>query len=335
MVSSSTKPLASPRQDLIKGVLERDRRLMSRLMTLVENGEPSAISTIRELFPYTGKAITVGITGPPGAGKSTLVNQLAKEFRRRGKTVGIIAVDPSSPFTQGAILGDRVRMQELIGDQGIFVRSMASRGAMGGLSDTTIDVITILDAFGKDIILVETVGVGQDEVEVMRAVQTVIVVGIPGSGDAIQALKAGILEIANIYVVNKADREGADEAVSYLKQLLSLEPKKAKAEWRTPVLKTIAMAGEGVTELANAIDQHSTYLSSTGKGQEEEAARIKHQVMTLAQRELYSRLSHSESVKAALAEKVEAILKRETDPYSSAKELADLAVEAESALQGG
>ncbi|MSQ14520.1 MAG: methylmalonyl Co-A mutase-associated GTPase MeaB [Dehalococcoidia bacterium] len=315
---------------LVKELLEGNRRAMSRLITLVENNSPSAVNAIQELYPYTGNAITVGITGPPGAGKSTLVNQLAKEFRKRDKTVGIIAVDPSSPFTQGAILGDRVRMQELIGDPNVFVRSMASRGAMGGLSDTTIDVIAVLDAFGKDIILVETVGVGQDEVEVMRAVQTVIVVGVPGTGDAIQALKAGILEIANIYVVNKADREGADQAVSYLKQLLSLEPKKAKSEWRTPVLKTVAMHGDGVPELTKAIEAHHTYLSSTGKGHEEEAARIRHQVLTLAQRELYSRLSRSEKVKEVLAEKVQAILRREANPYRTARELADLAVESES-----
>lgn len=316
--------------DLVKGVLEGNRRALSRIITLVENHDISAEQAVKELFAHTGRAMTIGVTGPPGAGKSTLVNQLAKEFRRRSKTVGIIAVDPSSPFSQGAILGDRVRMQELVGDQDIFIRSMASRGAMGGLSETTIDVIAVLDAFGKDVILVETVGTGQDEVEVMRAVQTVIVVSIPGSGDSIQALKAGILEIANIHVVNKADREGADEAVSYLKQLLSLGPKKAASGWEAPVLKTVATTGEGVPGLTDALDTHAAYLSQTGKGFEEAAARVKYQVTSLAHRELYLKLTRSKKVKEALSEKIKSVLKRELDPYSAAKQLADLAVEPES-----
>lgn len=316
--------------DLVKGVLEGNRRALSRIITLVENHDISAEQAVKELFAHTGRAMTIGVTGPPGAGKSTLVNQLAKEFRRRSKTVGIIAVDPSSPFSHGAILGDRVRMQELVGDQDIFIRSMASRGAMGGLSETTIDVIAVLDAFGKDVILVETVGTGQDEVEVMRAVQTVIVVSIPGSGDSIQALKAGVLEIANIHVVNKADREGAAQAVSYLKQLLSLGPKTSRAGWDVPVLKTVATTGEGVPELTDGLEKHARYLSQTGKGFEEAAARVKYQVTSLAHRELYLKLTRSKKVKEALSEKIKSVLKRELDPYSAAKQLADLAVEPES-----
>ncbi|MBI4301350.1 MAG: methylmalonyl Co-A mutase-associated GTPase MeaB [Chloroflexi bacterium] len=254
---------------------------------MVENQAPEAGEALRLLHSYTGKAHTIGITGAPGVGKSTLVDQLAREFRHRSKTVGIIAVDPSSPFTKGAILGDRVRMQDLCQDRGVFIRSMASRGAWGGLAETTADVITALDAFGKDIILVETVGAGQDEVEVAKTAQTILVATIPGTGDDIQAMKAGILEIAHIYVVNKADKEGADLVAAELEHYVSPI---VEDGWQVPVVKTVAIENRGIAALAESIENHRLYLETTGKmaGTMEEKAR--HQVLAIAQRELMGKL---------------------------------------------
>jgi len=231
--------------DLAEGVLRGDRRSLSRLLTYVENHKEGVEETLRRLYPHAGRAKTIGVTGAPGAGKSTLVFALASEFRRRGVSVGVVAIDPSSPFTRGALLGDRVRMQELTSDSGVFIRSMATRGAMGGLAAGTIDAMMVLDAFGMDVVIVETVGAGQDEVDVVRAAQTVLVVEIPGAGDEVQALKAGILEIADIFVVNKADREGAEATVANLRQLVNLTPRNRR-DRAIPVMKTVALRSEGV-----------------------------------------------------------------------------------------
>ncbi|MBM2826218.1 MAG: transport system ATPase [Dehalococcoidia bacterium] len=301
-------------------VLEGNRRALSRLITIIENREPQAEEAMKGLYPYTGRALTIGITGPPGAGKSTLVNELAKEFRRRDKKVGVVAVDPSSPFTQGAILGDRVRMQELLGDPGIFIRSMATRGTTGGLSEATADVVAVLEAFGKDVVVVETVGTGQDEVEVMRTVQTVVVVQTPGGGDSIQALKAGILEIAHIYAVNKADKDGANQAAAYLRQAMSLLP---QVGWKPPIIKTVATRGEGISELVDAIEEHTKYLDSTGVGKQQELARVKHHLISLAQRELYQRLRKAQDGDGPVEEMIQAVARRELDPHTAARRLVD------------
>ncbi len=234
--------------DLVDRLLAGDRRAVARLISLVENGAPESREALAALFPHTGHAHIVGITGSPGSGKSTLVNQLAKVFRRQGATVGIVAVDPTSPFSGGAILGDRIRMQDLCGDPGVFIRSMATRGALGGLARATSDVVKVLDAFGKDVILVETVGVGQDEVDIAKAAHTTIVVEAPGMGDDIQAIKAGVMEIADILVVNKADREGAERTVAALEMMLDLNGHPA-CGWQTPVLKTVATQDEGIADL--------------------------------------------------------------------------------------
>src|SRR5581483_11648383 len=235
------------------------------MVTLIENEAPQARRYLTELHQHSGRAHIVGVTGSPGAGKSTLVTQMVRELRSRERKVGVVAVDPTSPFTGGAILGDRIRMMELAGDPNVFIRSMASRGSLGGLSASTRDVVRAMDAAGYDPIIIETVGTGQAEVEVMRTAQTVLVVSAPGMGDEVQAIKAGILEIADIFVVSKADKPGADQTVAELAMLLSLDPirrthDKSKPYWRIPVLKTSAIKDQGIQQVVDAMEQHRTYL---------------------------------------------------------------------------
>ena len=245
---------------IVDRLLSGDRRALARVVTLIENNAPEARPILAQLHAHGGHAHIVGLTGSPGAGKSTLVMQLARELRRREQRIGIVAVDPSSPFTGGAILGDRIRMQELAGDPNVFIRSMASRGSLGGLAGATRDVVRALDAAGFDTILIETVGAGQAEVEIVRAAQTVIVVTVPGMGDDIQAIKAGILEIADIFVVNKADRPGADQTSAELRMLLSLDEQRHDRQWRVPIIKTSATSGEGIAALADSLADHLASL---------------------------------------------------------------------------
>jgi len=256
-------------QNLVERLLDGDRRALARMVTLIENDMPVARRYLAELHLRAGKAQIVGVTGAPGAGKSTLVTRIVRELRHRERKVGVVAVDPSSPFSGGAILGDRIRMMELAGDPNVFIRSMASRGSVGGLAASTRDVVRAMDAAGYNPIIIETVGTGQAEVEVMRAAQTVLVVTAPGMGDEVQAIKAGILEIADIFVVSKADKPGAEQTVAELAMLLSLDPKrrlhdKSKPYWRIPVLKTSAIKDQGIVELVDAIEQHQAYLVESG-----------------------------------------------------------------------
>ena len=307
-------------QNIVERLLDGDRRALARMVTLIENEIPQTHRYLAELHRYAGRAHIVGVTGAPGAGKSTLVTHLVRELRRRERKIGVIAVDPTSPFTGGAILGDRIRMMELSGDPNVFIRSMASRGSLGGLAASTRDVVRALDAAGYDPIIIETVGTGQAEVEVMRAAQTVLVVVAPGMGDDIQAIKAGILEIADIFVVSKADKPGADQAVAELAMVLSLDPGRKKAAWRIPVLKTAAIKDQGIVQVVDAMQHHYEYLMESGML----ASRAQRQVDS----ELQALVLHAvvKALKAKVSEEewrqlVEDVRTRERDPYTVAREL--------------
>jgi LAO/AO transport system kinase len=248
---------------LAKQVLEGNIRAAARLMRDIDDGRPQAIEELKRLYPHTGKAFIIGITGPPGAGKSTLVDQLTASFRTRGKKVGVVAIDPTSPFTGGAILGDRIRMNRHSCDEGVFIRSLATRGALGGISRSTSDVALVMDALGMDIVIIETVGVGQDEVDIVKEAHTTCVVMVPGLGDDIQAIKAGILEIGDIFVVNKADREGADRTARELGTMLEMRHA-VEGNWNPKVMKTEAQRGTGIDELTDEILAHRKFFLSSG-----------------------------------------------------------------------
>ena len=303
--------------DLLARARGGDKRSIARLVSVVENNEPGAAEAMRALYPQTGRAQIVGITGPPGGGKSTLVNRLAGTYRERASRVAIVAVDPSSPFTGGAILGDRIRMRERFLDEGIFIRSMASRGHAGGLARATARVVNVLDALGTDVILVETVGVGQEEVDVIRVVDTVCLVTVPGLGDDIQAIKAGVLEIADVLVVNKADRPGADETARDLAQMLSLAKDRP---WKTPIVRTSAQSGDGLPQLVDAIDKHRAWSRESGEYVERRRAAARSEVEALLQeallRELAGRVGESR-----LAAAVARVAERSLDPYAAVEEL--------------
>src|SRR5215467_2679482 len=235
-------------QELVKRVREGNPRALARAISIVEDRRPESPELLKALFPYSGNASIIGLTGSPGAGKSTLVDQIAREYRKQGKTIGIVAVDPTSPFSGGAILGDRIRMQSHYADAGIYIRSMATRGSLGGLASTTADVATVLDASGRDLVMIETVGVGQDEVDIVTLADVTIVILVPGMGDDVQTIKAGIMEIADIFVINKSDRDGAERVEREIRALESLATRADK--WTPPIVKTVATEGKGTAELA-------------------------------------------------------------------------------------
>ena len=308
--------------DLVDRLLAGDRRAAAQLVTLMEDGGPSARDAVAALYPHTGRAHIVGVTGSPGTGKSTLVYELAKEFRARGRTVGIIAVDPTSPFSGGALLGDRIRMQKLSTDEGVFIRSMASRGQLGGLARATGDAIKVLDAFKRDLIMVETVGAGQSEVEIARAAHTVIVVDAPGLGDDIQAIKAGLFEIADIFVVNKADRDGAEKTYLTLQMMLDMGQASGARQWRPPLLKTIALQGEGSVLVADAVEQHLKHLVESGQLQTRRRRLAEEELRRILGQELLDRL-----LRGVHGDEWEALTKgvadRRMDPYTAADTLLD------------
>ena len=304
--------------DLIERMLQGDRRATARLITLVENDEEKAREIISKIYPHTGNAYIVGITGPPGAGKSTLLDKLIKVAREEGKIVGVIAIDPTSPFTGGALLGDRIRMQRHSTDPGVFIRSMATRGSLGGLAKATNDAIKVLDAYGCDVIFVETVGVGQIEIDIVKTADTVVLVTVPGLGDDIQAIKAGLMEIADIFVINKADKEGADATYFELNLMLDLEKERwEKRGWRPPIIETVATTMRGIRELWSAIKEHHNFLERSGEIERKRKFRAEEEVKTIVSGRIAKAISErlAEEEVAALIEK---IVMREIDPYSAA-----------------
>ncbi len=305
--------------DLAQKILQGDTRAAARLMSLVENGARESVPALKALYPHTGKAYVVGVTGPPGSGKSTLVDGITEELRRLDKAVGIVAVDPTSPFTGGAILADRIRMQRHSLDPGVFIRSMATRGHLGGLARATNDVVDILDAAGKDYVIIETVGVGQDEVEVVKAAHTSIVVAVPGLGDEIQAIKAGIMEIGDLFVVNKADRDGADRTISEIEMMLHLG--KPTEGWQPKVLKTVAVKAEGIADLTSGILEHQAFMQ-TAEGRRQKGKERSHWVFwELLQEQVTGRVVEKVVGNGTLDRLIERIAARETDPYSAVEEV--------------
>jgi LAO/AO transport system kinase len=307
--------------DLVSEALAGSTRALAKLITMVENEMPGAIEVLRQLYPKTGHAYIIGITGPPGSGKSTLTDKVTRELRKKEYTVGIVAVDPTSPFTGGALLGDRLRMQDVTNDSGVFVRSMATRGTLGGLSKATADTIKILDACGKDFILIETVGVGQDEVDIVRTADTTLLISVPGLGDEIQALKAGIMEIGDIFVVNKADREGADRLVTELGLMLDLNS--AKGPWRPPIIKTIAPMGEGVPELVEKILDHRQFLESGEGLRQKRNERARGEIISLIEQEISKYVHKMLKYDLPFDEVIEQVVAREKDPYSFAQKVTE------------
>jgi LAO/AO transport system kinase len=305
--------------ELADSLLAGNRRALARAITLVESGGPSARELLSAIYAHTGRAHVVGVTGAPGAGKSTLVNALALHWRRAGKTIGILAVDPTSPFTGGAILGDRIRMQPLGGDPGIFIRSMASRGRLGGIAHATSDAIDLLDAAGFDIVLVETVGAGQSEVEIASATHTTLVIEVPGMGDDVQAIKAGILEIADIFVVNKADRPGADVLVRQLRAMLQLGDA-PRDGWAPPILPAVAMRNEGIAELAATVERHMEHLRANGQKVARERARAARDFQLVVQEVALAR-ARARVGDDGWETLVGRIAAREIDPYTAADQL--------------
>jgi LAO/AO transport system kinase len=309
---------AAASEDLARGVLAQSPRAIGRAISEVERDSPAVPELLRRLFPETGRARIVGVTGPPGAGKSTLVQRLAQAYRKQGRRVGIVAVDPSSPFTGGAILGDRIRMAEIYTDPGVFIRSMATRGALGGLARATSDAVDVLDAAGFDLILIETVGVGQDEVDIARTADTTAVVLVPGLGDDIQAIKAGILEIADVFVVNKAERDGADRAVAELSMMLDFAPHEA---WRSPIIKTSAPQGAGVPELVQALESHGRFLEESGEAAARRAGRARSRLLALLEGRFRRAVEARAPEPDGLEEAVRAVAARAEDPYAAADRL--------------
>jgi LAO/AO transport system kinase len=307
-------------ETIIKKVLEGDVRTVARLIRDIDDGLPEVRSCLKELYRHTGNAYVVGVTGAPGVGKSTLVDQLIGHLRSRQNTVGVLAVDPTSPFSGGAILGDRIRMQRHSGDQGVYIRSLATRGHFGGLTQSTQGAIDVLDAMGKDFIIIETVGVGQDEIDVMRTAHTTVIMVVPGMGDEIQAIKAGILEVGDIFVINKADREGADKTLSDLRVMIEMNPDKyTQGKWKPPILKMEAAFDRGMDELLAEIDRHAAYLKqSTGVGSfrrrkekvRQELAEVVRQRLVDAVFEHWTRTGEFEAA-------VESIANGKTDPYTA------------------
>ncbi len=303
---------------LAERLLAGDKRALAKAISLIENDEPAGWELVREVYPSTGRARIIGLTGPPGVGKSTLIGALTAEMRKANREVAVLSIDPSSAFTKGALLGDRIRLSDHFLDAGVFIRSMASRGALGGLSEATLQAALLMDASGKDDVFIETVGVGQAEIDIVDHGDTVVLVLMPGSGDSIQALKAGVMEIPDVIVVNKADHPMTDTMIREIRGVLSLGP---SGPWRVPIVRTEATKGEGVAELAERISEHRAHIEAEGALEERRARNLRNEVLELAAARLRRSLEAGVADDPAIAELLDRVVRRELDPASAASEI--------------
>jgi LAO/AO transport system kinase len=304
---------------LAERLLAGDKRALARAITLIESDDPAGWDLVREVYPHTGKARIVGFTGPPGVGKSTLIGALTGELRKADRQVAVLSIDPSSPFTRGALLGDRIRLSEHFLDAGVFIRSMASRGALGGLSEAALQVALVMDAAGKDDVLIETVGVGQAEIDIVDHADTIVLALMPGSGDSIQALKAGVMEIPDVIVVNKADHPMTDTMIREVRGVLALS--QDPEAWKVPILRTEAARGEGIAELAEKIDEHRAFIEAAGTLEDRRARNLRSEVLGIATARMRRRLEQVVNEDPATAALLDRVVSRELDPASAAVEL--------------
>jgi LAO/AO transport system kinase len=300
-------------------IRQGDVRALARAISAIEDARPESLALLKALFPFSGRARVIGLTGAPGSGKSTLVDQLAREYRKQERTIGIVAVDPTSPYTGGAILGDRIRMQAHHADPGIYIRSMATRGFLGGLARATTDVSTVLDASGKDLVLIETVGVGQDEVDIVRLADITVVILVPGMGDDVQTIKAGIMEIADIFVINKSDREGADRVEREIRAMQSLAIRGDK--WTPPIVKTVAVDGTGVPELASAVADYERFLSQQDRLLKKKTGNWRERLIEMLRESLLERLLRERLSEQEIGRLAAEVAEHRRDPYSLVEEI--------------
>jgi LAO/AO transport system kinase len=312
---------AAKSASLAERVLEGDKRALARAITLIESNDPAGWELVREVYPHTGRARIVGFTGPPGVGKSTIIGALTARLREADREIGVLSIDPSSPFTRGALLGDRIRLSEHFLDPGVFIRSMASRGALGGLSEHALQSALVMDAAGKDDVLLETVGVGQGEIDIVDHADTIVLALMPGSGDSIQALKAGVMEIPDLIVVNKADHPMTDTMVREIRSVLSLADD--EGGWQVPILRTEAAKGEGIEELVTKIDEHRAHIEAEGTLERRRARNLRNEVLGIAAARLRRRLTDAVADDPEVAELLERVVRRELDPATAAGELLD------------